>query len=386
MRIAVVGGGLGGTTAGILLQRAGFNVTVYEQAPELQRIGAGIHLHQNVTRIMGALGLATEMMSVGLSPITWLSREWDTGRILFDLPLKDWEKKYGAPHLIMHRGDLQGFLSSKLKPGTLLLNKRLVALEERSAGMVLQFSDGSRAEADIVIGADGVHSKIRELLLGPQRPCFSGIAAFRAIFPTKLLGDYRVGADVTKWWWDERHPSRDDRYFIVYYLTERRDELYFVSGWHIGDWKGELVPVPADKDEMREVFKGFHPEVQRIVEACPAASKWPVFQQEPYPLWSRDKIVMLGDACHPMKAHMGQGAGMAMEDAVILARCLEERPNDPIHAFQLYRHNRIDRASRVQRRNMTNDWLRTPDDPSWVYAYDAMNEPLRPLPESEAVS
>lgn len=374
-RVAIVGAGLGGTTAGILLQQAGYSVTVYEQAPELQRIGAGIHLHANLMRVMKAIGVAGRMYEIGISPKNWYSREWDTGRILFEPSMEEWTRTYGMPHLVMHRGDMQAVLTEALRPESLRFGKRLVGLDEKPGGMRLAFADGTSAEADVVIGADGVNSKIREILLGPEDPIYTGFVAYRAIFPTKLLGDYRVAADTTKWWSDERHPAKEDRHFIIYYLTKARDEIYFVTGSPDPDWKGGLSPQPCETDEIKTCYEGFHEEVQRVIEACPRASKWPLLEREPLPLWSRGRMVMLGDACHPMKPHMGQGAGMAIEDAAVLVRCLQQ-VDDPAAAFEAYRRARIERTSRVQQVSHDNTWMHYPHDVSWVFGYDAMSVPL----------
>ena len=375
-RIAIVGAGLGGTTAGILLEKAGYPVTVYEQAPQLQRIGAGIHLHANLMRVMKAIGVAERMYDIGISPQTWYSREWDTGRILWAPSMEEWEKTYGIPHLVMHRGDMQAVLTAALSPDAVRFNKRLAGLDEKAGVMRLSFADGSSAEADVVIGADGVNSKIREILLGPEDPTYTGFVAYRAIYPASLLGDYRVAADTTKWWSDERLPAQEDRHFIVYYLTKARDEIYFVTGSPDPNWQGGVSPVPAEIDEIVECYKGFHPEVMNVIKACPKASKWPLLEREPLPLWSRNRIVLLGDACHPMKPHMGQGAGMAIEDAAVLVRCIKDKGDDIEGAFKMYREGRIARTSKVQRVSHENTWMNYPMDPSWVFAYDAMTVPL----------
>jgi 6-hydroxynicotinate 3-monooxygenase len=375
-KVAVVGGGLGGATAAILLQRSGRDVKVFEQATQINRIGAGIHLNANVMHIMRSVGLEAKMMNIGLSPERWLNRRWDNGEVLFEAPVKEWERKYGASHLIMHRGDLQSVLIDALKPGSIEFGKRLVDLDDAAAGVKLTFDDGTTAEADMVIGADGVNSRVREILLGPEEPTYTGFVAYRSIFPTTLLGDARPSVDTTKWWSDERYPAQEDRHFIVYYLNRTRDEIYFVTGSPDPNWQGGTTPVDAEIDEILACYDGFHPEVMNIIKACPAATKWPLLGREPLPLWSRDRIVLLGDACHPMKPHMGQGAGMAIEDAAVLARCIDAI-DDHKGAFQLYESNRIDRTSRVQQVSYENTWMKTPTDPTWVFGYNALNVPLK---------
>ncbi len=174
-------------------------------------------------------------------------------------------------------------------------------------------------------------------------------------------------------------PRREDRHFIVYYLTGARDEVYFVTGSPEPNWPGGVSSIPATIAEIKKCYEGFHPEVQRVIDASPWASKWPLLERDPLPLWSRDNIVVLGDACHPMKPHMGQGAGMAIEDAAILARCVAASGDDFPTAFKLYRANRIERTSIVQKASHENTWMKYATDPSWVFAYDAFTVPLLPL-------
>ena len=375
-RIAIVGGGLGGTLAAILLQRAGHRVQVYEQAPEPARIGAGINLGANVMTIMRHVGLESRMNAIGLVPQTGASRVWDTGEVLFQRPYREWAARFGAHHLIMHRGDLLETLCAALRPGTMQFGRQLAGLAPSGDDIRLEFADGSKAVAGLVIGADGVNSKVREILLGPEPPIYTGTVAYRAIFPARLLRGAPLANDSTKWWSDERLPAREDRHFIIYYLTAQRDEIYFVTGSPEPRWDGGIASVPAAMDEIRACYEGFHPEVIRVIEACPQASKWPLLERDPRPVWSRDGIVLLGDACHPMKPHMGQGAAMAFEDAVILARCIEASGEDAPAAFRHYESTRIERTSRVQRESHVNTWLRDPSDPAWVFGYDALNVPL----------
>ena len=373
--VAVVGGGLGGTLAAILLQRAGHSVAVYEQAPSMARIGAGINLGSNVMKIMRHIGLEDAMNAIGLVPASGASRVWDTGEVLYQRPYLEWAERFGAHHLIMHRGDLQSVLMTALAEGTMRFGKRLAGLDTAGSTTRLSFADGTTAVADIVIGADGVNSKVREILLGAEPPIYSGTVAYRAIFPAALLHGRRPRFDNTKWWSDERLPAQEDRHFLIYYLTRQRDEMYFVTGSPAPQWDGNVASVPASMAEIRACYEGFHDEVIRVIEACPAASKWPLLERHPQAVWSRDGIVLLGDACHPMKPHMGQGAAMAFEDAVVLARCIEACEGTA-EAFRLYEDSRIERTSRVQTESHDNTWMKYKTDPAWVFGYDALSSKL----------
>jgi 6-hydroxynicotinate 3-monooxygenase len=375
-KIAIVGAGLGGVTCALLLQQKGHDVVIYEQAPRLARIGAGIGLGPNVLNVMDAIGLARRLLEIGIVKETDFSRVWDTGEILWNRNDADWEPLFGMPSLTMHRGDMLSVMSAALAPGTIIFNKQLLDIGHRLGGTQLVFTDQTEYEADIVIGADGVNSKVREILLGYEEPTYTGFVAYRSIYPASLLGDFKISSDGAKWWSDDRHPAQEDRHFIIYYLTKKRDEVYFVTGSPAPDWPGGVSSIPATKAEIKRCYEGFHDEVQRVIDASPAASKWPLLERNPLPLWSRDNVVMLGDACHPMKPHMGQGAGMAIEDAAILARSIDAANGNFASAFRRYRATRIDRTSDIQRQSHENVWMKYATDPSGVFGYNAMTVPL----------
>lgn len=367
--VAIVGGGLGGTTLATLLQGSGYGVKIYEQSPQIVKLGFGIDLSANAMRVMFRIGLEDRLPRPGLMPTKRHNRVWDSGEMLYDQPVLDWHRTYGRD-LVMTRADLQTALIGGLQPGTIELGKRLQTIDDGGRRPRLTFADGTSAEADFVVGADGVNSRIRELLLGPTPPIFSGVVAFRAAFPTSRLDGLRV-ADSTKWWGEDRH-------FIIYYLSGARDIICVISGSREASWDMSISSLPATIDEVRRTYTGFHQEVQLVINAAPEFSKWPLFVHDPLPIWSRGRIVMLGDACHPMRPHMGQGAAMAMEDAVMLVRCLEAE-SDLGNAFERYRINRIERTSAIQQESQKNTWMKYEMDPGWVYGYDVFAAPLLPL-------
>src|SRR5947207_3362310 len=203
--IAIIGAGIGGLALAGLLSRQGANVKVYEQAKEFQRIGAGIQMSPNAMRVLRALGLEPQLRRQAFEPRAWTARVWDTGEHLSELTFgAAAEKQYGAPYLLMHRGDLHSALFSAVPPELIAYERKLVGLDRNGAGVTLRFADGESATADAVIGADGVHSLVREILLGPEKPKFTGRVAHRTVFPASLMGDFVVDS-CTKWWGPDRH-------------------------------------------------------------------------------------------------------------------------------------------------------------------------------------
>ncbi len=366
-RIAVVGAGLGGATAGALLQRAGFEVRLYEQAQAFERIGAGIHVSANVMKVLRHLGAEKRLSSIGIHPDTFTSRKWDTGDVLFELPLGQvGEQKYGAGYITVHRSDLHAAILEKVQPDSIAFGKKLtdVKIDRGMAG--LSFGDGSAAEADIVIGADGVNSKLREAVVGPRKARFIGAVAHRAIYPSSLLDGLEV-RNCTKWWGPNSH-------ILIYFIEQSRNEIYLVTSAK-GEWSSQASWEHCDRDEVLRAFDKFHPEVCTVIERAPALTKWPVLDVEPLEKWAEGPLVLLGDACHAMTPYMASGAAMAIEDAAVLARCLAQS-NDFATAFEFYQETRMSRVSKVQRISAENTFLRYPTDPTWVFGYDAVNVAL----------
>jgi len=371
-RIAIVGAGLGGAALGALLQQAGYDVHLYEQTKVMGRLGAGIHLGPNLMRVLIKIGIGGKLIENGVEPEAWRSKQWDTGEELFTFPLKGFSQKtYGAPYLTVHRGDLQEYLIGALKPDSVSYGKRLTMLNEEPSHVSLTFDDGTTAKADIVIGADGVYSKVREALFGVDPPTFTGVIGHRALFPTKLIGDLEVG-DYTRWW-------KHDRNLIVYFLNKDRQQIYLVTGAPQAEWNHPGSSAPCTKEEFRAAFEGFCPPAHHIIDVTPpeALSKWAFFTRPPMPTWTKGRVTLLGDACHPMKPHMGQGAAMAVEDAAMLVRCLDEIGiQNYAKAFALYEANRHARATKVQVTSNSIAWLKDGKDPYWLYGYDVFSEPL----------
>lgn len=369
-RIAVVGAGLGGLSVAGFLQRAGFSVTVYEQAPTFSRIGAGIILSANVMKAFRRLGIEQRLVDTGIKPKSYISRTWDTGKTMYEIQFDATsEARYGGPYINIHRGDLHGVLERVVTPGTIAFNHRLVGLDENRDAVRLTFENGIRVDAEIVIGADGIRSKVRENLLDADPPRFVGAVAQRAIFPTERLREFRI-SDCTKWWGPDRH-------ILPYFMTNRRDEIYVIGVIPATRWDSDATSLPSSRNEMLEAFAGFHVDLRRVLEVADAVSLWPIFDRERNDRWSGGRIVLLGDACHPMRPFMAAGGSMAVEDGVILSRCLEAF-EDHAEAFRRYEANRIPRVAEVQRISIENSWMRGPTETDWFYCYDPCLAALTP--------
>ncbi len=371
--IAVVGAGIGGLAVAALLKRAGSDVQVYEQARRFGRVGAGIQMTPNAVKVLRRLGVEERLKRVAYRSELRLSREWDSGKITSELKLgEEVEKKFGAPFLCLHRAELHAAIESTAPPEIVHFGMRLVDLDRNAHGVTLIFADGTRVRADAVIGADGVHSVVRELLLGPEKPRFTGRVAYRSIFPAARLGATRVSPLQTKWWGPDRH-------VVIYYVTATRDQIYFVTSVPEGaEWMTpESWSAKGDLEELRKAYSGFHAEVRAVLDACPDVYKWALLERDPLPRWSEGRVVLLGDACHPMTPYMAQGAAAALEDAAVLARCLEPAAGEGLEqALELYEATRKPRTSVIQAKSSTNTWMRTDADPGWVYGYDAWSAPL----------
>ena len=374
LSIAIIGAGIGGLAAAALLRRAGHTVNVYEQATQFARVGAGIQMAPNAMKVLRLLGIEQRLLSIAFQADFALSREWDSGKPSSELPLgASMMQQFGAPYLFLHRGDLHAAIADVVPKDIVHLGMKLKFFDQKPGGIDLHFSSGVMIKADAVIGADGVHSLIREQMLGPEKPHFTGRVAYRTTFPASRIKGVTMAPVRTKWWGPDRH-------MVVYFVTRNRDELYFVTSVpEKAEWiTPESWSAKGDLEELRAMYAGFHPEVQAILRACPEVYKWGLFERDPLSRWSEGRVALLGDACHPMTPYMAQGAASALEDAVILSRVLTGVEADGLSAaFKLYEAIRKPRASAIQAGSSANTWLKGKTDPSWVYGYDSTTVPLQ---------
>jgi salicylate hydroxylase len=369
--IAVVGGGIGGMAAAIALAKGGQRVKVYEQTPRFARVGADINLTPNAVRALDGLGVGEELRRTAAQPSHRISRTWDSGEETSRLEMAlAAEQKYGSPQLTMHRADLLAALEDALPEGSLQLGRRLTGLAEDTGAVTLTFDDGGVETADLVIGADGIHSVVRTATFGQEHPDFTGVVAFRAVVPAeRLTGQPNLGA-FTKWW------GADPETQIVTFPLNRGKDIFIFATAPQGTWLEESWTTPGDVDELRAMYADFHPEARALLDAADEVLKSALYVRDPLPRWSTDRVTLLGDACHPMMPFMAQGAGQAIEDAVVLARALTELDLElpkQLHAYEAARH---DRTAQIQIGSRGNAWLKDSGNGDWVYAYDAWTTPL----------
>ena len=370
LQVAIIGAGMGGLATAAALRRVGIEVMVYEQAAQFMRLGAGIQVGCNAMKVLRELGLEETLRSQSFYPRSWNNRDWKTGEVKFDMIFGETaERKFGAPYLLAHRGDLHAALASAVPEEFVKLSHKLVRLDEASDGIHLTFANGATAVADAVVGADGVHSVVRDILFGTSAVNFTGRIAYRTTYPAALLGGEKLD-DCTKWWGEDRH-------IVIYYVKPDRSEVYLVTSQPEPEFRIESWSAKGDVKELRKAFAGFDREVEQVLAACPDVHKWAIVDRDALPRWQERNVTLLGDACHPMTPYMAQGAAMAIEDAAVLSRCLDGVGREAIaDAFRRFEATRKERTARVQETSRKNIWLKEKTDADWVYAYDAWTTPL----------
>ncbi len=343
MRIVVVGAGIGGLTAALALMRRGFEVQVLEQARALGEVGAGVQISPNGNRVLAHLGLAEAAARVASEPAGKRVRLWNTGQTwnLFDLGATSRER-YGFPYLTFHRADLHQVLADgvrALRPDAIRTGVRIDRVEERGDEVVIESGGQVVATADVVVGADGVHSQVRQCLIGEDRPEFSGIIAWRGVIDAARLPERLREPYGYNWVGPGRH-------VISYPL--RRGELYnFVGAVEQQGWEVESWSAQGSVEECLADFEGWHEDVHTLIRTLRTPFRWALMGRETLPRWSFGRITLLGDACHPTLPFLAQGAVMALEDGLVLARCLEAWPGDPEQALARYQQARHDRTRRI---------------------------------------
>ena len=283
MKVIVIGGGIGGLSAALHLLRAGVDVTVYEQAPRISEIGAGIQISPNASRLLHRLGLRPAMDRVGVFPQAIHQRRWDDGRTLQHAPLgPEVERAFGAPYYHFHRADLANLLADALPAGRVRVSHRLVGLEEKADKVVARFENGASAEADVLIGADGIHSKVHALVFGPEKARFTGCVAWRGLVPAEKVRALGIEVASHNWMGPDGH--------VVHYWVGAGRFMNVVCVTEHGQWTEEGWTVPGRLEEVAARYANWHPTVRGLIASFPETFVWALHDRTELPRWTSGRI------------------------------------------------------------------------------------------------
>ena len=347
LRIAIVGGGLGGLAAALFLRDAGLEATVYEQSAELREVGAGIVISPNMVRPLRQLGLAERLEAFAVRlEAAWEFRRWEDGRVLFSQPMgEECERLYGANCYVAHRADLMTLFQQALARESLRLDHRCIGItqDENEAEIVFAGRDGAKTKvtADAVIGADGIHSMVRTMIAPNVDARFSGLCAFRCLVPSEKAPETALRPVQTLWLGPDRH-------FVHYPISGGR-LVNVVAIVPAGAWRTESWTADGEVRDLMAEFEGWDDRVQQLIVSASSTKRWALYDRDPLEKWTEGRISLLGDAAHAMLPFFAQGAAQAIEDAVVLAGCLRGADaRSARKALQRYEVIRRPRTSEVQ--------------------------------------
>jgi salicylate hydroxylase len=338
-RVAIIGGGIGGLTAARALLRRGFEVSVYESALELKEIGAGVALGVNAMKALRSLDLDEAVRAIGWESEFQTTRAWKTGRIISKTARKDTVARYGIGGCSAHRADLLNVLAEAIPQEFVTLGARCDSVASGGDVATAHFTDGSEIEADVIVGADGIHSAVRASLFGPDAPRFTGKICYRSVIPVDALPDGPTIRDSGTWLGP--HGT------IVVYGVRRGELINVVCHHDDENYKHESWITECDREEVLERYRGWHESLGRLFASSQVWYKWALYDRDPIPQWTKDRSTLLGDSAHSMLPYLGQGACQAIEDGCVLAAALDANRDDLTHGLAVYEGVRRPRASRV---------------------------------------
>lgn len=338
LRVAVIGGGIGGLTAARALLRRGLEVHVYESSPELKEIGAGVALGPNAMKALRSLDLEVPVRAIGYQAAFQQLRTWK-GRMISKTDATIAAQRFGANGCTIHRADLLDVLAQSIPADVVSLSARCEAVTTSESGASARFTDGTEIEADVVIGADGIHSAVRASLFGPDAPKFTGKICYRSVIPVAELPAKRL--EPYEGLWLGPHGA------LVVYGVRRGELINIVAHYDDETYKHESWIAECDRDEILRRYRSWHISLRELFAAGDLWYKWALYDRDPIPAWTLGRTTILGDAAHPMLPYLGQGAGQAIEDGCVLAAALDKLGDDPTTALGLYERSRRPRASQV---------------------------------------
>ncbi|WP_336158753.1 FAD-dependent monooxygenase [Amycolatopsis sp. VC5-11] len=379
LSVAIVGGGIGGLTLALALRQRGIGAEVYERSAELREVGAAVALAANGSRILGRLGLRDELAACSAVPTELVYRHWRSGQRVMAYPVGDsYEERFAGPYFGVHRADLQRILADAC--GKVHLGRQVTGVGADGSRYRLEFADGTSETADVVVGADGVHSTVRVWVDDAPFARYSGSSGFRGLVPVERLPSLPDAGAIQFWMGPGGH--------LLHYAIGDGSVVNFLAVLDEPDvWPGESWTEDIPRERIEAAFEGWHPAVREMVGATTLYQRWGLFGQHPLNRWHRGGVVLLGDAAHAMLPHHGQGANQTIEDAVTLAECLARDSRDA--ALARYEKLRRPRTRAVQRSSwVANALLHLPDGPAaeardaalgrigetveWIHAHDAL--------------
>ena len=343
-KILIAGAGLGGLAAAGCLLKAGYDVEIYEQAPKLGEVGAGIQMSANAMHVLNYLGVGDEISAKSVRPAAYVFRLHDTGEMIDRFALSEEHLKlHKAPYNQAHRADLHEILARKIlemKPGIVHLNKRVTKFEESDDGIELFFDDGTSAKGDILVGADGVKSVIRDQIAGAIPATYTGDSAWRLTVPKEKLPPNFMDEVMSVWMGPGKH--------AVSYWLRNGELLNFVGAVETPVASEESWTAKFPWEDLKADFEGWHPDIQTVIDLVDKDQcfRWALYKRPVVPTWSTARATILGDAAHATLPYLAQGAAMAIEDGAVLSRALRQVDSLP-DALELYQRNRVERTARV---------------------------------------
>jgi salicylate hydroxylase len=391
-RVAIIGGGIAGLAAALALHRRGVEVTVYEQAGALSEIGAGVQMTPNAMNALRLLGLEESAMAVAFEPESQILRSWRSGRVIYRTPIRGvFRERFGAPLCSFHRADLLSVLAAPLPDRAIRLDARCVAIEPGEASAAAYFADGRTIEADIVVGADGIHSLVRTSLFGADSPRFTGCMCWRGLAPAERIPPGLIEPSSLNWMGPHGH--------VVHYYVRRGEMVNFVAIHDTDQWTEESWIREADRDELMATYAGWNEKLLRLFECSDRYFKWGLFDREPLPRWTKGRVTLLGDSAHAMLPFLAQGAAMGIEDACTLGELVARLPDNLDEALRRYEDLRVPRTrravlgsrERAKLNHLPSRWARLKRDVeyltrrvlypdgtahrvAWLYGYDVAAE------------